>query len=182
MGAAPKPNPTIGPPGPTSLNKALDRNIEALRLRHEKSAQAASFQEKLAETITHFTGSLRFVYLHLAAFGSWIVINLGWIEAIVPWDPSFVMLAMIASVEAIFLSTFVLISQNRMAAENEKRASLDLQINLLAEHEVTRLMSLVSAIADHFQVKCPLPDELKELERDVAPEVVLDAIEERGAI
>jgi len=97
-----------------------------------------------------------------------------------PWDPSFVVLAMIASVEAIFLSTFVLISQNRMAAAADKRADLDLQISLLAEHEVTRLVTLVSGIADRLGVRTQVHDELHEIEQDVAPEAVLDQMEKTG--
>jgi uncharacterized membrane protein len=62
-----------------------------------------------------------FVYLHLALYGFWIIANLGWIPGVSPWDDSFVVLAMVASVEAIFLSTFVLITQNRMAAAADKR-------------------------------------------------------------
>ncbi|HEX8226035.1 MAG TPA: DUF1003 domain-containing protein [Allosphingosinicella sp.] len=170
--------PTVPPPGPDSLNRALARNIAALRERERRERSRTSFQERLAEAITRFTGSLRFVYVHLALYGGWIVANLGWIPGFRPWDPTFVVLAMIASVEAIFLSTFVLISQNRMAEESERRASLDLQINLLAEHEVTRLMTLVSAIAHKLEVDHPAPEEIEELKRDVAPEAVLDAIEE----
>jgi uncharacterized membrane protein len=170
--------PTVPPPGPDSLNRALSRNITALRERERRDRSRTTFQERLAEGITGFTGSMRFVYVHLALYGGWIVANLGWIPGIGPWDPTFVVLAMIASVEAIFLSTFVLISQNRMAAEAERRATLDLQINLLAEHEVTRLMTLVSAIAERLGVECPAPEEIEELKRDVAPEAVLDAIEE----
>ena len=118
---------------------------------------------------------MRFVYLHLAIFGFWIIANLGWIPFVPKWDESFVVLAMIASVEAIFLSTFVLISQNRMAAAADKRADLDLQVNLLAEHEVTRLIELVSKMADRLGVDGG--HELDELKRDVAPEAVLDAID-----
>jgi len=88
-------------------------------------------------------------------------------------------LAMAASVEAIFLSTFVLISQNRMAAADAKRAELDLQISLLAEHEVTKLVALVSAIAARMEIKTEVDPELDELKQDVAPDVVLDEIEER---
>src|SRR5215204_5220087 len=128
------------------LNSSLRRNIEALRQRRAEEEASASFQERLASKITRFTGSMRFVYLHLALFGFWIAANLGWIPGVPAWDPSFVVLAMIASVEAIFLSTFVLISQNRMSAAADKRADLDLQVSLLAEHEVTRLVTLVSAI------------------------------------
>jgi uncharacterized membrane protein len=171
-------DPTVPPPQPDSLNSALARNIEALRQRERRERGRARFDERLAEAITRFTGSIAFVYVHLAIYGFWIVANLGWIGAIAPWDSSFVVLAMVASVEAIFLSTFVLISQNRMAAESERRASLDLQINLLAEHEVTKLVALVSAIAEKLGVESPAPDEIQELKRDVAPEAVLDALEE----
>jgi uncharacterized membrane protein len=88
-----------------------------------------------------------------------------------------VVLAMIASVEAIFLSTFVLISQNRMAAAADKRADLDLQVSLLAEHEITRLVTLVSGIADRMGVRTEADAELDEITQDVAPEAVLDKIE-----
>jgi uncharacterized membrane protein len=89
-----------------------------------------------------------------------------------------VVLVMVASVEAIFLSTFVLISQNRMMAAQNKRADLDLQIGLLAEHEITKLVTLVSAMADRMGVKTEVDPELEEMTQDVAPEAVLDEIEE----
>jgi uncharacterized membrane protein len=85
---------------------------------------------------------------------------------------------MVASVEAIFLSTFVLISQNRMSAAQDKRADLDLQISLLAEHEITKLVTLVSAMADRMGVKTEVDPELEEITQDVAPEAVLDEIDE----
>ena len=93
------------------------------------------------------------------------------------WDESFVVLAMWASVEAIFLSTFVLISQNRMAAASDKRADLDLQISLLAEDELTKLAALVSAIAKRLDVRTEVDAELDEVKRNIAPEAVLDEIE-----
>jgi uncharacterized membrane protein len=169
--------PVVPPPRPTGLSSVLERNIHALNQRRKHEEARATAQEKLAETITRFTGSMRFVYLHLAFFGFWIIANLGWVPGVPSWDPSFVVLAMIASVEAIFLSTFVLISQNRMSAAADKRADLDLQISLLAEHEVTRLVTLVSAIADRMGVETQVDAELDEIKRDVAPEAVLDEIE-----
>jgi uncharacterized membrane protein len=77
---------------------------------------------------------MRFVYLHVVLFGVWLLVNLGVVPGVPRFDPSFVVLAMVASVEAIFLSTFVLIMQNRMAATADKRADLDLHISLLTEH------------------------------------------------
>lgn len=132
----------------------------------------------MADAITKFTGSMLFVYIHLVIFGFWIIANLGWIPRVPQWDQSFVVLGMAASVEAIFLSTFVLISQNRMAGTAEKRADLDLQINLLAEHEVTKLVTLTAAIARQMGVKTEIDAEVNELARDVAPEQVLDEIEQ----
>ena len=169
--------PTYPPPQPPGLTPVLERNIQALKERRERQEKQARFEERLADAITRFTGSMLFVYLHLAVFGFWIVANLGWIPGVPKWDESFVVLAMIASVEAIFLSTFVLISQNRMAAAADKRADLDLQISLLAEHEVTRLATLVSAIAERLHVKTDVDHELHEIKQDVAPEAVLDEIE-----
>lgn len=173
--------PTVPPPEPHSLNTTLTRNIEALQQRRRAESASASPKDKIADAITRFTGSLNFVYLHLALFGFWIVANLGWIPGVPQWDASFVVLAMIASVEAIFLSTFVLITQNRMAALAEKRAELDLQISLLSEHEVTKVVALVAAIADHLGVQHGEAAEIEELKRNVAPEAVLDAIDSTEA-
>jgi uncharacterized membrane protein len=169
--------PTYPPPPPHGLSPVLERNIRALQLRRQREEKEASAEERIAEAITRFTGSMRFVYLHLALFGFWIVVNLGWVPGVPAWDRSFVVLAMVASVEAIFLSTFVLISQNRMAAAADKRADLDLQISLLAEHEVTRLVMLVSGIAERMGVKTDADADLQEITQDVAPEAVLDQLE-----
>ncbi|HUR46891.1 MAG TPA: DUF1003 domain-containing protein [Candidatus Saccharimonadales bacterium] len=135
----------------------------------------------MADRVTGFTGSMRFVYLHLLIFGLWIAINLGWIPFIPRFDPSFVVLAMAASVEAIFLSTFVLITQNRMATMANKRADLDLQISLLAEHEITRLLTLATAIAERLGIEASTDPELNELKKDVHPEEVLQQIEKQEA-
>ncbi|MFN3727818.1 MAG: DUF1003 domain-containing protein [Allosphingosinicella sp.] len=172
--------PTVGPPGPDSLNSALRRNIEALRERRRHDEENAGFSDRLADRITGFTGSMLFVFLHLAIYGFWIVANLGWVPGVPPWDETFVVLAMVASVEAIFLSTFVLISQNRMMALADQRADLDLQISLLTEHEVTNLVRMVRQLAEHSGVQVK-HEEVEELERNVAPEAVLDALEEDKA-
>jgi uncharacterized membrane protein len=178
-------NPETGP-SPTqqpaeALAPALERNIDAVLERRRKDAKAAPAEEKAAAAISRFAGSMLFVYIHLVLFGGWIVLNVGLLPFIEPWDPSLVVLAMIASVEAIFLSTFVLINQNRMAAEDDLRADLDLQISLLNEHETTRLIAVVDAIAKKLDVHTEADAELGELKRDVAPDAVLDRIEEKDS-
>jgi uncharacterized membrane protein len=171
--------PTVPPPGPDSLSSSLRRNIDALAKRRERETASASTEEKVAQAITSFTGSMRFVYLHLALYGAWIVLNLGVIPRVPRFDPSFVVLAMVASVEAIFLSTFVLISQNRTAAAADKRADLDVQISLLTEHELTKLAKLIGDIADRLGIAGSHDPEVQEIKKDVAPEAVLDEIEAR---
>jgi uncharacterized membrane protein len=159
------------------LSSALRKNMETLRNRREQEARTASRQEKLADAITAFTGSMPFVYLHLALYGGWIAWNL--IPGFPHFDPTFVILAMEASVEAIFLSTFVLISQNRASVATNKRDELDLQINLLAEHELTRLIEMVSAIAERLEVHTGTEKEIAEITKDVAPETLLSEIEQQ---
>ena len=172
-------SPTLSPPGPAGLNEALSRNIAALEQRRAQEEAAASLQDRLAQRITRFTGSMGFVYLHLLIYGAWILINTGVVPIVRPFDPSFVILASEASVEAIFLSTFVLISQNRMALAADKRADLDLHINLLAEHEITKLAAVIDAIAAHLGIEAEVPPEIGEVKKDVAPEAVLEEIASR---
>jgi uncharacterized membrane protein len=167
----------VTPPG---LAQVVERNIAALVERRRADERARSRDERIAEMISRFTGSMRFVYLHLVIYGLWVIVNLR-LTPLPAFDPSFVILASVASVEAIFLSTFVLITQNRMAALADKRADLDLQISLLAEHEITRVITILTELAERMGVDAARDPELAELARDVAPEHVLDTIEAREA-
>jgi uncharacterized membrane protein len=160
------------------VNEVVVRNIEALLDRQRRRDQSQPMRERAAVAITKFAGSLTFVYLHLAGVLAWILINAG-LTPLPKFDPSFVLLATIASVEAIFLTAFVLITQNRMQIEADRRAELDLQISLLTEHELTRLIALVSRIAERNGVPTTGDREIEELQRDVAPEQILDTLEEK---
>jgi uncharacterized membrane protein len=161
---------------PAELTGVVERNIRALLARRRADDHRRGWQDRLADGVTRFTGSMRFVYLHLFAFGLWIAVNLPW-SPLPRFDPSYVVLAMVASVEAIFLSTFILITQNRITAEADKRADLDLHISLLAEHEITRLIVLVTAMARQMGINTAEDPELAELAQDVAPDNVLNAME-----
>lgn len=154
----------------------VERNIHALINHRKKDESTKTKEERIADRITTFTGSMLFVYLHLGLFGTWILWNSGLLN-VKPFDPSFVVLAMFASVEAIFLSTFVLISQNRMNAQSDKQAELNLQVSLLAEHEITRLITLVSAMAKKMNIEAAHDSEISELSKDVFPEKVMETME-----
>jgi uncharacterized membrane protein len=160
-----------------NMATTLRENIQRLKERDEREAREAPLGDRLADAITRFAGSMRFVALHALLFGSWIVWNLGWIPGLKPFDPTFVVLAMEASVEAIFLSTFVLISQNRMAAAADRRGDLDLHISLLAEHELTRLAGMIEQIAERVGARSD--PEIGEIKKDVSPEQVLDALDDK---
>jgi len=161
------------------FSRVLARNIDALVEARAAAEHAKPVQERIAAAISRFAGSMAFVCIHAAIVGLWIVWNLGWIGGLPPFDPTFVVLAMVASVEAIFLSTFVLITQNRMQEQAERRAELDLQISLLAEHEVTQVMTLLDAVARRLGVEVPREDEVEEAKRDVDPSAVLHVIDEK---
>jgi uncharacterized membrane protein len=166
----------------TGLATVLDRNIRTLLAQRERRAKRRTVQEQLADAITKFSGRMEFVYLHVAWFAGWIGWNLGAFGAR-PFDPfPFGLLTMIVSLEAIFLSTFVLISQNRLSAESERRASLDLQIGLLTEYELTRALTMLDEIQDHLGIYQDPNSDLEELKAEVRPEDVLaemDAAERR---
>lgn len=164
-------------PTPPGMGSVLERNLKRMRERRAEEEAHASLSERLSDRITSFAGSMTFVGLHALAYGAWIAANLGWIPGVKPFDSSFVILAMEASVEAIFLSTFVLISQNRMMSAAAKQSDLDLQINLLAEHELTRLVVLVDAMAQKMGVKAVGREELEEVKQDVSPEAVFDQLD-----
>jgi uncharacterized membrane protein len=164
------------------MTALVERNIAALVAQRQREQAKIGWQGRLAEAITNFAGSMPFVWLHLAVFSSWIAINVGWVPDAPRFDPTLVILAMIASVEAIFLSTFILITQNRMQAAADARAELNLQVSLLAEHEITRLVRMVSAICENKGIPIENPQQLDAFKQDVPPEEVLKTIEQHGGV
>jgi uncharacterized membrane protein len=110
--------------------------VDHYQTRNERSVLNAILraQDRAADRITKFAGSLNFVYLHSVWFGVWILINVGILGASLKFDKfAFGLLTMIVSLEAIFLSTFVMVSQNRQAARADIRSELDFETNLRSE-------------------------------------------------
>jgi uncharacterized membrane protein len=158
----------------------IDRNIITMVELRREEQRSKSLQDRAADSLTAFSGNMIFVYLHVIWFAFWIAVNLGWLS-IKPFDPfPFGLLTLIVSLEAIFLSTFVLISQNRSGEVADKRADLDLQIDLLAEHKITHLITIVAAIAGHLGIDTSTIPELGQLQSDIAPKQVLDEIQSRA--
>lgn len=159
------------------LAKVIEQNIHTIANIRKSAKNQRSTEEKIADAITDVSGRMYFVYFHAIWFAIWIVINLG-LFGFKPFDPfPFGLLTMIVSLEAIFLSTFVLISQNRLSAEADRRADLDLQMNLLAEHELTRVLQMLDAIQDKLGIENESDTELNDLEKNVQPQDVIREID-----
>ncbi|MHB1232879.1 MAG: DUF1003 domain-containing protein [Burkholderiales bacterium] len=160
-----------------ALSNVIERNIRTLIRLRLKAARERGVQDRIADVITSFSGRMVFVYLHIAWFSAWILLNTGRL-GIAPFDPfPYGLLTMIVSLEAIFLSAFVLISQNRLSAAAERRADLDLHIGLLTEHELTRALHMLDAIQDKLGIENDADSELADLEMETKPEDVLAEIE-----
>ena len=159
-----------------ALSDVIERNIRTIIDLRLQAARARGLQDRLADAITAFSGRMVFVYAHIVWFGLWFVLNTGRF-GVPPFDPfPYGLLTMVVSLEAIFLATFVLISQNRLSAEAEHRADLDLHIGLLTEHELTRVLQMLDIMQDKMGIKNHADSELADLEMETRPEDVLAEI------
>jgi uncharacterized membrane protein len=137
-------------------------NIAAIAKLEEDALRSRSGTERASDAITKFIGSVAFLVLHIIFVGGWALINLGFVWGVKPFDPfPFGVLSVVVSSEAVFLTIFVLISQNRMARQAEKRAHLDLQVGMLAEQELTTLLQMQQKICQHLGVS--VLEEKKEM-------------------
>jgi len=160
-----------------ALNKVIERNIRTIIRLRQKAARERSGHDRIADTITSSSGRMAFVYVHIVWFGLWILLNAGLVGGRA-FDPfPYGLLTMVVSLEAIFLSAIVLISQNRLSSEIERRADLDLHIGLLAEHELTRVLQMLDAIQRKMGIDDDRASELADLEMETRPEDVLAEIE-----
>ena len=159
------------------LNRAIERYIRTIVHMRMKAARQRSISQRIADVVTSFSGTMIFVYIHIIWFSIWILLNSG-LLGMAPFDPfPYGLLTMIVSLEAIFLSTFVLISQNRMGELSEQRADLDLHIDLLTEYELTRVLQMLRAIQEKMGIADEEDEELSDLEMETKPEAVLAEIE-----
>jgi uncharacterized membrane protein len=134
----------------------LPSNVQRVAKLEQEQLRARSISERIAAAVTRAAGTATFAIAHLVWFTVWIAVNGKWahrIEPLEPFDPyPFSLLTMLVSLEAIFLSIWILISQNQMTRQAERRAHLDLQINLLAEQESTATLRVVHDIAEHLGI------------------------------
>lgn len=169
-----------------SQGEIMRKNISAIQQMQRQTAEARNLQDRIADSVTNFSGSMAFVYFHAIWFGLWVLLNIGLIRIphISEFDPfPFSFLTLVVSLEAIFLSTFVLISQNRLSEVSDKRAELDLQVNLLAEQKATKVLEMLDEITKQLdgmssRFNFQSDPEVEALKVSPEPQEVLQVIEE----
>jgi uncharacterized membrane protein len=164
---------------PGSFSKAHEGNIEKvtqLEAEHEKRIPPAN---RLSEAVARFVGTNAFVILQLACVALWIIIN-NRATSLPPFDPyPFPLLGMVLALEAVLLTSFVLIRQYRMSLIADQRSHLDLQINLLAEKEVTKVIQLLQRMSKSMGIEQEVTDtETRQLSKDTEVEEVAHDLEE----
>lgn len=144
---------------------AMEENVQTIKRWERTILRARSTAQQVSDWIACTAGRGEVLALHVVWFGVWLVVNAGAIRWIRPFDPfPFPFLTMTVSLEAIFLALFVLASQNRLARQADQRSHLDLQIDLLAEREMTAVLQLLQDLARHLDVKTTLsPEQLRDL-------------------
>jgi uncharacterized membrane protein len=164
-------------PNQDNLAGAIRRNIDAIARMEEGYNQKRSLSDKFADSVGDFSGSMAFIVLHAIIYGGWILINLGVLPIAPRFDPfPFMLLSVVVSLEAIFLSTFVLMKQKRMSQREDVRAHLDLQVNLLAEREMTVVLQMLALISERLGVKNASAD-LRELAEETSVEAMVEELQ-----
>lgn len=171
---------------PANTGESLDgmpphvtRNIEEIVRLEGRDRLEMGRSDHFADLMTQLSGSMWFVWLHIGWFATWIVLN---VVGVVTFDAfPFGLLTIIVSLEAIFLSTFVLISQNRQALQADRRAKVDLQVNMISEQEITKTMSLVAEIHAYLGLRERHDAELAHMQRDTHVEQLADAVDQAEA-
>ena len=157
----------------------LLRNVEAISRLEQASQQTRTGGEVLADRIAGLCGTIQFVYIHCGVIAAWLAWNL---LAVVPPElkfdrPPFNLLGSIVSVEAIFLATFILISQNRQQSIADRRNHLDLQINLLAEQENSQMLAMLRQIMERLDIR-EIDSAAEILQQSTDPELLAGHIEQ----
>ncbi|MFZ4813441.1 MAG: DUF1003 domain-containing protein [Phototrophicaceae bacterium] len=146
------------------LQKHLQASRQIIRSLKAQQDEKRTRAEKVADFMTALFGNIGFLTLNVVWFVVWIVINLEIIPGVAAFDPfPFGLLTMIVSLEAIVLAIFVLISQNRSSKIAELREEIDLQVDMLTERELTKLMHVVYAIAENQGIDFSGDEELQTM-------------------
>jgi uncharacterized membrane protein len=173
-----QPRPEARAGGAQSVDELTRRNVERIQALEREEHGKASTADRVADAIANFVGSIVFVWVTVLLIGGWVAGNL-----LVSPDHRidsfpFPLLTLVLSVEAIFLSIFILMSQNRAARVSDKRSHLDLQLNLLSEQENTKMLLMLEDIAKAVGHRTPSDPEVQVLGQATEPEALSRQIDQ----
>ena len=155
-------------------------NIETVARLETEFLEQRSLKDRIGDAIAGFAGTMTFVIAHVAGLVLWFLINLGKLPVIKPFDPyPFILLALIVSVEGVLLSTFILMKQNRMSRHADHRDHLNLQIDLLAEKEITKILQMQRRLCEHLGVPAGDDPEAVEMSQHTAVEDLARELEQK---
>ena len=161
---------------PRTVEDVTEHNVQTILQLEEAAKANRSDADRIADIIARFCGSMTFVRVHVIWFAGWILANS--LPGLRPFDPfPFTFLTLVVSLEAIFLSTFILISQNHETRLSERRNQLDLQINLLTEQENTKMLRMLERIAEKVGARTDDDPTLQVLDQATHPEKLVEQIE-----
>lgn len=162
---------------PATVEELTETNVKTILQLEATAKEGQTTSERIAEKVANFCGSMTFVWIHVLGFGSWILVNS--LPGISHFDGfPFTFLTLVVSLEAIFLSTFILISQNQETRLSERRNHLDLQINLLTEQENTKMLQMLKRISEKLNVEIEDDPTVQILEQATRPEKLVEQIME----
>jgi uncharacterized membrane protein len=132
----------------------IRQNISSVTQLEQEFARQSSPLDRVSDAITAFVGSPQFILAHVVIFAAWMAFNTPWILGAYAFDPyPYIFMNFVLGVEAVFLGTFVLMSQNRQSRLAEQRARLDQQIGLLAEQETTKTLQMLQRICEKLGIQ-----------------------------
>jgi uncharacterized membrane protein len=157
------------------------QNVKTVSQLEQTALQSRTVAERISDVLTKAVGSLSSIVLHLSWFTLWVLINTGALPIIQPFDPfPFGILTLIVSTEGVLLALVILISQNRMIRQADRRAHLDLQISLLDVQETTAVLGILRRISQHLGVPVgPAEAEVSKLSQQTDIDVVMRNLEEQ---
>lgn len=156
----------------------LDRSREAYKSFKARAREQRSFLEKVADLITKFAGSISFAIFHVVWFSAWIALNTDILPSFHKFDPyPFGFLTLIVSLEAIFLSIFVLMSQNRESKITDIREELNFQITLQSEQEISKLIAMMEQVHEKLDIDDSSDVEMKQMKEKIDIEKLQSELE-----
>ena len=156
------------------------KNIRAVSELEQSALDQRSLGERIGDGVSRHAGRAWFIVFHFIWFAAWIILNSGFLPGMPRFDPyPYPFLTFAVSLEAIFLSLFILMSQNRAARQADQRAHLDLQINLLSEMESTRILEMLKALCEHHGLDAGLGDDIDQLAQPTEPKTLVSELKHR---